>query len=138
MAKVLFIQDVLFEYQGIEALSAFLKSKGHDVSLLVLSETGDWNIVREIKRAAPDVLAFSVTSYNYEQALELSSTLKKTSGVLSVFGGAHPTCFPEFIRTEGVDVICRGEGEEAFAGLCGALDKKEDIGGILNLWVKGP
>ncbi|MEI7482661.1 MAG: radical SAM protein [Elusimicrobiota bacterium] len=136
MAKVVFVQDSLFEYQGIEALSAFLKSKGHSVSLMVLSEAGAKNISSEITKSAPDVLAFSVTSYNYEWALELSISVKEKLKVLSVFGGAHPTCFPEFIRAEGVDVICRGEGEEAFAELCGAMDKQEDIGGILNLWVK--
>ena len=35
-------------------------------------------------------------------------------------------------------MICRGDGEEAFAELCAALDDKKDFGGIRNLWVKDP
>jgi radical SAM superfamily enzyme YgiQ (UPF0313 family) len=136
MAKVLFIQDVLFEYQGIEALSAYLKAKGHGVSLLVLNETGPDRIVAEVKKAAPDILAFSVTSNNYEWSVALARRIKEALPVLSVFGGPHPTCFPDFISTGGVDVICRGDGEEALAELCSALDRKEAIGGIRNLWVK--
>ncbi len=138
MAKVIFIQDVLFEYQGIEALSAYLKAKGNDVSLLVLNETGRANIIPEIRKAAPDIVAFSITSNNYEWSVDLARRIKESMRVLSVFGGPHPTCFPEFISTDGVDVICRGDGEEAFAQLCAAVDKKEDIAGILNLWVKDP
>ena len=32
---------------------------------------------------------------------------------LTLMGGPHPTYFPDVIKTRGLDVICRGEGEDA-------------------------
>jgi anaerobic magnesium-protoporphyrin IX monomethyl ester cyclase len=57
---------------------------------------------------------------------------------LVVLGGPHPTFFPEVIEASGIDIICRGEGEEALVELAEALDSDTVTDHILNLWVKGP
>ncbi len=36
---------------------------------------------------------------------------------MSVFGGPHPTYFPEFVEEPGVDAVCIGEGEGAILDL---------------------
>ncbi len=54
-----------------------------------------------------------------------------------VFGGTHATLAPEScIGAEGVDVVCRGEGEAPLAELAEAIDAGADYSGIPNLWVK--
>ena len=136
MAKVVFISNMLFENQGIESLSASVKAAGHLVEIMILSESDQKTIVSEIANIKPDFAAFSIISTNYQWALEINSELKKRVNTLSIFGGPHPTYFPEFIENEGVDIICRGDGEEALKELCGRLDSKGDIATIGNLWVK--
>ncbi len=37
MTKVLFVQDVLFDYHSVETLSACLKQKNHSVDLFILN-----------------------------------------------------------------------------------------------------
>jgi radical SAM superfamily enzyme YgiQ (UPF0313 family) len=67
---------------------------------------------------------------------ELSRRIKQEHDVLSVFGGPHPTYFPEMIEEDGVDVICRGEGEGAMLEVVEACERGESLEGIANLWVK--
>ena len=40
------------------------------------------------------------------------------------------------IKHEGIDIVCVGEGENAFLELCNAIDNKIDYSTIKNLWVK--
>ena len=55
---------------------------------------------------------------------------------ISVVGGPHPTFFPEIIETNEVDIICRGEGDDALPELLNKLQAGEDYSDIPNLWVK--
>jgi len=57
--------------------------------------------------------------------------------VPTICGGIHPTIAPEeTIGTDGIDMICRGEGEAALAELCRKIERNEDISTIPNVWVK--
>jgi len=134
MAKVVFIQQTLFEYLGPMALSAFLKKHGHDVDMLV--EDSEPNLIDTICRLKPDVLAFSCQTGSHVWTKNIAYQVKKKIDTISIFGGAHPTFFPEFINEETVDIICRGEGEHALLELVDSLDKNRNINNILNLWVK--
>jgi radical SAM superfamily enzyme YgiQ (UPF0313 family) len=55
---------------------------------------------------------------------------------LSVFGGPHPTFFPEMINEEGVDGVCVGEGEGAIVDLANSLDNGGLNPSIPNWWLK--
>lgn len=57
--------------------------------------------------------------------------------VPTICGGIHATiASEETIGTEGIDMICRGEGEAALSELCQKLERNEDITNIRNLWIK--
>ena len=57
--------------------------------------------------------------------------------VPTICGGIHPTIAPEeSIGVEGIEMICRGEGEAALAELCRKIENKEEIRDIPNLWIK--
>jgi len=135
MAKVIFVQDVLFDYHGIEWLSAMLKKNSHKVDLFVLdSDKGD--VIDFLRRKRPDIVAFSVSSTDYQWSLGVAERVKRELGLLTFFGGPHPTYFPDFIENPYVDIVCIGEGEYAIAELADALDKGKPITRIRNLWVK--
>jgi radical SAM superfamily enzyme YgiQ (UPF0313 family) len=118
--RVLFVaQQIDYEPQGVMHLSSALKAAGHQVELAVASHHDPVAVAREFQ---PDVAAYSVITGSQRTYLEVNRRIKaELPGVFSVFGGPHPTFFPEMVESEGVDGICRGEGETAMVELVGAL-----------------
>jgi len=132
MTKVLFIQDMLFEFIGPMQISALLKKEGHECDLLILDEEKD--IIKKVKKINPDIIAFSVMTGSHRILLDFASKIKKEMNVLTVFGGPHATFYNDLIEEDGVDIICIGEGEYPILDLCNNL--KKDITKIDNLWIK--
>ncbi|MFC2029262.1 B12-binding domain-containing radical SAM protein [Chloroflexota bacterium] len=118
--RVLFIaQQIDYEPQGTMHLSSVLKEAGHQVELAVGSHHDPVAIARDFQ---PDVAAYSVITGSQLYYLDVNRRIKaELSKVFSVFGGPHPTFFPEMATEDGVDGICRGEGEGAMLDLLHAL-----------------
>lgn len=133
--KVLFICKFDYvEKPGIMYLSAFLKNSGHEC--YYLDTRFERNLVREVKKINPGIIAYSVSTGPHKYLLEINRKLKKHFNFFAIFGGPHCTVFPEFIEEESIDAICRGEGEEALYELAENLEKGEDYTQIRNLWIK--
>lgn len=132
MAKIVFIQRLWYEYPGIEFLAAVLKNGGHDVRVII--EENPRKIVKHLNKK--EIAAFSVMTGMHHWALKVASAIKDELGLLTVFGGPHPTFFPEFINEKAVDVICLGEGECAMLELADTIDDDGDLTAIPNLSVK--
>ncbi len=133
-ARILFVlRQIDYEPQGIMQLAAMLKAAGHEVGLTVAALEDP---VKAARRFAPDVLAYSVFTGSQQEYVTLNARLKEATGALSIFGGPHPTFFPEIIEAEGVDAVCIGEGEGALCDLADALTNGKPIQTIANLWVK--
>ena len=135
MAKVLFLQDVWIEYYGLMQLSGLLKRHGHTTEVLFASEESS---LKSIKEKKPDLIAYSCMTIQWNWLKSMSSFLKKNGiSTPQAVGGIHSTMYPDMtINHDGVDIICRGEGDYAILELCDALDKKSDYSSIKNLWVK--
>ncbi len=93
---------------------------------------------REIELFKPDIIAASVVDPNYSFSLELLREIrKKYKDIVTVVGGPTATFAPEEVIAEDcVDIVCRGEGEEALTELCNNIEQKRDIKDIKNLWIK--
>jgi radical SAM superfamily enzyme YgiQ (UPF0313 family) len=132
--RVLFVEKQIdYEPLGILYLSSVLKQAGHEVRLTIASDEDPATVAREWQ---PDVMGYSVYTGSQTYYRDLNLRIKGQASVLSVFGGPHPTYFPEFIEEPGVDVICLGEGEGAILDLVTALEAGDPIEGIPDLWVK--
>jgi len=126
--RVLLLTDLLkarnFQPLNLMYLSAALKRAGHEVRL------ADAGFPRQVERVLagfrPGLVGFTATTGLHRPLLELCRELKARHGFFSVFGGPHPTYFPEMIEEPGVDAICRGEGEAALVELADALERGED------------
>jgi radical SAM superfamily enzyme YgiQ (UPF0313 family) len=113
-------------------LSSALKAAGHEVDLAVATHQDPVAAAREFQ---PDVAAYSVITGSQRYYIDVNNRVKReVEGVFSVFGGPHPTFFPEMVEEEGVDGICRGEGEDAMVELVNALAAggPEAVLGIAN------
>jgi radical SAM superfamily enzyme YgiQ (UPF0313 family) len=132
MASIVFVQRLWYEYPGTAILSSFLKKNGHTVRVIIGESSKE--IIGKLSEG--EVVAFSIMTGMHHWALKVANDIKGSLKSLTVFGGAHPTYFPDIIQERGVDVICRGEGEHALLELADAVDSNSDITGIKNLWIK--
>ena len=129
---ILFIfREIDNEPHGVLHLSSILKKAGHRVSMVVATEEDP---VEAALRLKPDLVGYSLYTGTQRYYLELNRHLKAQLPVFSVFGGPHPTFFPEMIEEEGVDGLCRGEGEHATRDLLNALRAHEPFERIPNWW----
>ncbi len=131
MAKLLFLQNMDYEFLGPMYVSAMVKSKGHSCDLAIGHQVKDFEkIMTSFK---PDVVGFSIMSGSHNWARKIAKELKEKYDIITLFGGAHPTFFQDFIREEGVDLLIRGEGEESMLDILDAIDKKEPFLDVPNL-----
>jgi len=122
------------QYPGVMSISALLKEHGVEVQV-VPAEVPD--IVAALRRPGRTILAFSTPTTHYGFYRDLNRRVRaEFPDTLSVFGGPHPTFFPEMIDDDGVDALCRGEGEHPMLDLVTCVAKGAPITGIANWWVK--
>ena len=128
--------------QGLRTISACLKQAGHKVKIIFLTLSENYKkiyskeILEQLKQHTKDTQLVGLSS--------MGSTANRASQIINLFqnnnvpviwGGPHPTFFPSdcFKRC---NIICVGEGEEAFVELAEKLEKKQDITKIKNLWIR--
>src|SRR5262249_11864882 len=125
---------------GPRRISAQLKRYGFDTNLVFLTTT---DLVGQLKHRfskhydegdIPEdlyqqllaicktsaVVGFSVWTHQAEQVTKLTNRLRKDFDGLIVWGGIHPTSYPEE-SIEIVDAICMGEGDVSFLRLVQAV-----------------
>jgi len=136
MGRFLFIQDNgVNENIGVMSIAGVLKAHGHDVDLILIDEHPK-NYLDLIGAYNPDVIGFSFMTGNRNWAYAIARRLKEQFGKPIIFGGVHPTLFPEDVDFSYVDYVCIGEGEYPVLELMNRLASGEDCAAIQNLWVK--
>jgi len=118
---------------GIQYLSSALKKAGHQTYLLCSSKE---NIFEKLKEINPEIVAYSVTTGTHQEMVLVNSKIKQKFKVYSIFGGPHPTFYPELINTDGIDAVCIGEGEEAFVEFVNKFESGKSIDKVKNFWIK--
>jgi len=122
----------------IAVLSAVAKERGHKTSLLLVKDTLDENEIRAcVQKTAPDLVAFSATTPQWEVVEQVAKLVKTTVSVPVICGGIHPTLCPEeVIASPWIDAICIGEGEFPLLEYLEAMAGKRPFENIQNLWIK--
>jgi radical SAM superfamily enzyme YgiQ (UPF0313 family) len=124
------IKEIDNEPHGIMHISSLLNQEGHQASLAVATEEDPVEVALRLK---PNVVGYTVYTGTQNYYLDLNRQIKaQLPGIFSIFGGPHPTFFPEMIEHEGVDGICVGEGEYATLDLLNALQAGAEIADIPN------
>ncbi len=135
--KILFIvkkEIISIEYAGLMLISAVLKNAGYTVRGVVEQDYG--RIAAFVSEFQPNIIGFSMTTGQHQFYLDLVRKLKETFSFISIFGGPHPTYFPEVINQEGVDIVCVGEGEYPMLDLVEHVSTGRDYLDIPNLIIK--
>jgi radical SAM superfamily enzyme YgiQ (UPF0313 family) len=134
--KIIFLlhnlHRVNFVPLGIASLIGTLERLGYAVHL-TCPEKDDLDA--EMISFQPDVVAYSMLTGSHNQYIETNRRLKSQFHFITVFGGAHPTFFPEIIAEQGVDAVCIGEGDIAFPEFLERVGTR-DVVHTQNFWVK--
>jgi radical SAM superfamily enzyme YgiQ (UPF0313 family) len=115
MAKILFVERSLrVDKLGILFLSSALKTHGHQVDLVQEND----GIEDRIEEYCPDFVMYSIMTGEHVWFIEKNGDLKRKFEFTSVFGGPHPTFFPEQSESDpNVDYIVRGPAEQTIVEL---------------------
>ncbi|NVM30980.1 MAG: hypothetical protein HWN65_19215 [Candidatus Helarchaeota archaeon] len=73
--KILFLQKDIFGKPAIMLLSAILKKAGHQCDVLI--DELEKNLIKKVLRLNPDVVAFSITTGEYEWMSEIGNKIRK-------------------------------------------------------------
>ncbi len=125
-------------HAGIAALSSFIKRAGHSTSLIIYdAKMSEEDFKERIRVAKPDLVAFTVMTYQWNPVKHLLPLVKEVTDVPVICGGYHPTLYPEdVISHPDVDVVCQGEGEDPLLDYLEAYESGKDAKRIPNLLVK--
>lgn len=96
----------------------------------------DWEeyLREKIGKFKPDLIGFSIMSFDYDQALKMAKFIKENYNIKIIFGGVHAILMPEqTIKNREIDIVCTCEGEEVLKNL---LDKKLNCRNIKGVWYK--
>ncbi|MCE5329737.1 B12-binding domain-containing radical SAM protein [bacterium] len=142
--KILFVYPdinirggALSYHYGLGSLSSVLKKGGHQTALQYLYGNYDSKpLLQKIEEFKPDVIGITTVSFQFKYIKRLLKDISKY-GIFTICGGPHISLAPyELEKTEYLNAICVGEGEYALLELVNALERKEDITKIKNIWVK--
>ena len=95
------------------------------------------DLEKEVKEFGPDLLALSATEDMWPLGVKLLKEIRYLN-ILTIAGGVFPTFAPELALTyPEIDIVCKGEGENALLALCERLKNGQTYDDISNLWIKG-
>jgi anaerobic magnesium-protoporphyrin IX monomethyl ester cyclase len=122
-------------YLPLNLLSACSLLAREGVSIEIIDQNLDRQWKASLRRAVgTETVCFGVscmTGTQITNGLEASLLVKEETGVPVVWGGVHPSLFPEqTLAHPAIDVVVQGEGEVTFATLVRALAAKESLQGI--------
>jgi anaerobic magnesium-protoporphyrin IX monomethyl ester cyclase len=134
--EFLHTKQVKREPLGLCYISSFCKKHKHQSIIVDQIDIPDSTIIKKVFEFKPDLIGFSVMTYNYPKGLLLAKRIKSEyKNIPIVFGGAHPSGMPEIILEDPIDYLVTGEGEETFLELIQCLESKsiyiEDIKGLV-------
>lgn len=134
MAKLLFLQNIEYEFLWPMYVSSMVKKYGHECQL-AFGETLD-DFAESITTFRPDIVGFSIMTGSHEWAKKMAGHIKRKFGIPNIFGGAHPTFFPQFGEETSIDILVQGEGEEAILEVMDLIDANKSIESVPNLCIK--
>ena len=130
--RFLFLQNIWREYFGVMHVGAALRAAGHEVEVRIAPDAR--RALSAVATLQPDVVGFSFTNCEQQYVLNAAATIKRVAPHITILaGGAHPSLHPELARREGIDIVCRGEGDAAIVDLADRLQRGVSYRDVRNL-----
>lgn len=133
---------------GIRTMSAYLKQHGHKTRMIFLPDPFGDNLMIGVQRyrdnvleevvelcRGSDLIGITLMTNFFDNAVQVTTALKKKLSVPVIWGGVHATIRPEE-SLEYADMVCVGDGEEALLELVNKMQSGADFTKTANLWIK--
>lgn len=133
---------------GIRTMSAYLKQHGHKTQMIFMPDPLGDNIAYGVQRykdnvlnelvslcAGSDLIGITLMTNFFDNAVQITTRLKKALNIPVVWGGVHPTIRPEE-SLEHADMVCVGDGEDALLELVNKMGNGSDYLNTGNFWIK--
>ncbi len=122
---------------GLASIATVLKENGHTVRILdlpVLNYTLE-QLKNYVKEFQPELIAFAAITPTMDKAARIAGYLKPFTNAVYIFGGLHPSLFPEeTLKTVPLaEIVVIGEAEHTFAELADKLEKKQPIHDVAGI-----
>ena len=134
--------------QGIRTISSVLKKQGHEVKIIFLAFSEDYNkfypenVLNQIFQMSKYSNLIGINSFasTAPRAIQVIKYLKKQFenkkiNMPIVWGGIHATISPEKC-IKHCDIVAIGEAEGTIIDLANAIKNNKPIDKIKNLWIK--
>ena len=125
----------LLKENRINVTSVFFKLSNPNNTMDEATDSEINTLISLLKGIAPSLVAISLRSSMFKLSAKISHKIKEELGVLTIWGGIHPTIRPEQ-SLEYADLVCLGEGEKTIVELCKRLSSGSDYSDIGNLWAR--
>ncbi|MFX1483804.1 MAG: B12-binding domain-containing radical SAM protein [Promethearchaeota archaeon] len=117
---------------GLLYIASSLLENGVEIRLIdqLATKVPDEKLVRTVVRYSPDIVGFSLMTWQAVKAAKLSAMIKEQlPNTHIVFGGVHATFNAERImrKYSQIDSIIEGEGELSMVALARAIERGESI-----------
>ena len=121
---------------GLLTLGSYLDKHGFDVKIFDCSIKADYDtILKEIEDAL--LVGLSVATFEVPSAYEITKYIKAHSKTPILWGGMHPTLYPEqTISDKNIDYIIVNEGDETLLELATLLKENKSIENVRGLGFK--
>ncbi|NLT41471.1 MAG: radical SAM protein [Anaerolineae bacterium] len=107
---------------GLAYLAAVSERRGDEVRLYD-GNVEKRNLADIVREFDPAIVGISANTIQIKSAWRDASVVRDVSDAAVVLGGPHPSVLPEeSLAQPGVDFVVRGEGEDTWIDLCGALE----------------
>ncbi len=112
---------------GLLSIASYLDSKGIEVEIIDGVRQKNYLELINKKAGEFEIIGISVMTTQVAKALAISRLVKeKNPDSVIVWGGSHPTFFPqETVVHPLVDIVCYGEGEKTLEELASGRSKEE-------------
>ncbi|RLG44907.1 MAG: hypothetical protein DRN81_03325 [Thermoproteota archaeon] len=125
---------------GILHLGSVLEAEGYEVRLVDCTVQRNFEeiIRKEVEDEGLSFVGLSVMTVQIPSALDISRMVKGIRSDLPVvWGGIHPTLFPEqTLQAPEVDIVCVGEGERTVVELVEALRSGKELDQVRGIGFK--
>ncbi len=123
---------------GLLYLATSLRNKGHDMKILdqAAFKYSNLEVVNWVKKEDPDIVGFSILCSSFQNAKEISETLKIWNpNLIIIMGNYLATFYSKKIleNYSSIDICVRGEGEQVFAELVEKLATDANLSDIKGI-----
>ena len=91
---------------------------------------------KKVESFSPDLIAVSCTEDMFELSIALLKKVRMYK-IPTIMGGVFATFAPDLaLSFDEIDIVCKGEGEDALRTLCRRMRTGKRYDDISNLWIK--